>query len=146
MDRRSFIAASVATSLALPARLQAQSGNTLRRVVASEMTSLDPQRPTGQVTAEMAAELFAGLEESGCGPGRYRMLEVSPDLRERQRDLLARRHPGLLHRFEWVDRMPNAHRGFIVANEVLDTVPCERVGRVGGELVERGVCIHGSLL
>lgn len=29
--------------------------------MASELSSLDPQRPTGQVTAEMAAELFAGL-------------------------------------------------------------------------------------
>ncbi len=34
---------------------------TLRRVVATELTSLDPQRPTGIVTTEMAAELFEGL-------------------------------------------------------------------------------------
>jgi len=93
----------------------------------------------GPGTGALAAELFASLEESGCRPGRYRMLEVSPDLRERQRSLLARRHPEFLHRFEWVDQVPNAHRGFIVANEVLDTVPCERVGRVGGELIEWGV-------
>ncbi len=83
MDRRSFIAASVATSLALPVRLQAQSGNTLRRVVASEMTSLDPQRPTGQVTAEMAAELFAGLTVTDTNgrvvPGCAASWRVSPD-------------------------------------------------------------------
>jgi len=83
MDRRSFIAASVATSLALPARLQAQSGNTLRRVVASEMTSLDPQRPTGQVTAEMAAELFAGLTVTDANgrvvPGCAANWQTSPD-------------------------------------------------------------------
>ena len=83
MDRRLFIAASVATSLALPARLQAQSGNTLRRVVASEMTSLDPQRPTGQVTAEMAAELFAGLTVTDANgrvvPGCAASWQTSPD-------------------------------------------------------------------
>ena len=61
MHRRSFIATSVAATLTLPQILQAQQRGVLRRVVASEMTSLDPQRPTGQVTAEMAAELFAGL-------------------------------------------------------------------------------------
>lgn len=36
-------------------------GGVLRRVVASELTSMDPQRPTGQVTADLAAELFTGL-------------------------------------------------------------------------------------
>lgn len=48
----------------------AQSGarqGVLRRVVSSELTSLDPQRPTGQVTAELAAELFAGLTVTDAG-------------------------------------------------------------------------------
>lgn len=67
MHRRDFVTAGIAgavtaalgTSIELQA--QGQTGNVLRRVVASELTSLDPQRPTGQVTAEIAAELFAGL-------------------------------------------------------------------------------------
>lgn len=93
----------------------------------------------GPGTGALAAELFASLEAAGCAPERYLLLEVSPDLRERQRDCLARRHPSALHRFQWVDGLPEAHRGFIVANEVLDTVPCERVGRLAGALVEWGV-------
>lgn len=61
-DRRAFLASSAAATFAVPQWTEAQgSGRILRRVVASEITSLDPQRPTGQLTAELAAELFAGL-------------------------------------------------------------------------------------
>ena len=65
MKRRKFLihtASGVAmASLVAPGLLRAQGQSALRRIVASEITSLDPQRPTGQVTAELAAELFAGL-------------------------------------------------------------------------------------
>ena len=40
-----------------------------------------------------AADLFESLKELGTLPERYLLLEVSPDLRERQRTLLAERFP-----------------------------------------------------
>jgi oligopeptide transport system substrate-binding protein len=64
IKRRVFVAASLilplysSTAWAQRSRSEIK---VLRRIVASELTSLDPQRPTGQVTSEMAAELFAGL-------------------------------------------------------------------------------------
>ncbi|MBM4234643.1 MAG: peptide ABC transporter substrate-binding protein, partial [Gammaproteobacteria bacterium] len=67
MHRRDFLTSSLAGTLAASVGLspavqaQTRASSVLRRVVASELTSLDPQRPTGQVTAEIAAELFAGL-------------------------------------------------------------------------------------
>lgn len=67
MRRRTLLAAGIVAPWwwsATGSSALAQSGarrGVLRRVVASELTSLDPQRPTGQVTAELAAELFAGL-------------------------------------------------------------------------------------
>lgn len=64
MHRRNLLQAGLAT-LALqsvPLRAQrAPASDRLRRVVASEITSLDPQRPTGSLTAELGPELFAGL-------------------------------------------------------------------------------------
>lgn len=64
MHRRSLLRAGLA-ALALqsvPLRAQrAPASDRLRRVVASEITSLDPQRPTGALTAELGPELFAGL-------------------------------------------------------------------------------------
>jgi SAM-dependent MidA family methyltransferase len=53
-------------------------------------------------------------------------VEVSPDLRERQQALIELELPHLASRFEWLDRMPDAHRGVIVANELLDALPVER--------------------
>ncbi len=58
--RREFLAIALA-SLAVPAIGQTASVAILRRTVASEVTSLDPQRPTGTLTREMAAEMFCGL-------------------------------------------------------------------------------------
>lgn len=64
MRRRILLQTGLA-ALALqsvPLRAQrAPASDRLRRVVASEVTSLDPQRPTGSLTAELGPELFAGL-------------------------------------------------------------------------------------
>jgi SAM-dependent MidA family methyltransferase len=89
----------------------------------------------------LAADLFGELKEQGAAPERYLLLEVSPDLRQRQRELIAARFPEDLHRFEWIDRLPQAIRGFVIANEVLDVVPFQLVLRRGGEIFERGVIL-----
>lgn len=95
----------------------------------------------GPGSGVLAAELFAELKTQKRLPGRYRLLEVSPDLRERQRELLAARHPGDMDRFEWIDRMPEKVRGMVIANEVLDVVPFALVHRSRGEILERGVIL-----
>ena len=90
----------------------------------------------------LAADLFAELKDQGVAPAKYRLLEVSPDLRERQRERIAARFPADLDRFEWLDRLPDRIDGFVVANEVLDVLPCALVRRSrGGELLERGVAV-----
>src|SRR5260221_5017274 len=89
----------------------------------------------------LAADLFDSLKETGRIPDRYLLLEVSPDLRERQRELIATRHPGDLARFVWIDALPQKFRGIVIANEVLDVVPCSMVHRTRGEILERGVVV-----
>jgi SAM-dependent MidA family methyltransferase len=88
-----------------------------------------------------AADLYGELKSVGKAPGRYRLLEVSPDLRERQRQVIAARFPGDLDRFEWIDALPDRIRGMVIANEVLDVVPFDIVHREHGELRERGVIV-----
>lgn len=80
----------------------------------------------GAGTGSLAAELLAGLEAEGILPGRYLILEPSPDLRERQGDLLRARRPELLDRVHWLDRMPQGFTGFLLANEVADAIPVHR--------------------
>jgi SAM-dependent MidA family methyltransferase len=89
----------------------------------------------------LAADLYQALREQGTLPERYLLLEVSPDLRQRQRELLAARFPEEMDRFVWIDRLPEKLRGFVIANEVLDVVPCSMVVRHDGEYLERGVVL-----
>ena len=95
----------------------------------------------GPGSGVLAADLFGVLKAEGAAPERYRLLEVSPDLRERQRELIAARHPQDIARFEWIDRLPERIRGFVIANEVLDVVPFALVHRTGGDFLERGVVL-----
>jgi SAM-dependent MidA family methyltransferase len=95
----------------------------------------------GPGTGILAADLYGELKAHGVAPPRYRLLEVSPELRERQRARIAERHPGDLDRFEWIDRLPARIDGLVVANEVLDVLPCALVHRTGNEILERGVVL-----
>jgi SAM-dependent MidA family methyltransferase len=96
----------------------------------------------GPGSGVFAADLWESLKEMGTLPRRYLLLEVSPDLRERQRALLAQRFPAEIDRFEWIDRLPGKIRGLVIANEVLDVVPCSLVHRdSGGGYSEQGVIL-----
>ena len=112
-----------------------QAGQVLRKV-GGDVLELGPG------SGVMAADLFDALKEQGTLPERYLMLEVSPDLRERQRELLKTRF-GIheMERFVWLDRLPDRIRGLVIANEVLDVVPCSLVHRKGQDFLERGVIL-----
>jgi len=100
----------------------------------------------GAGSGAMAAEVLAELERRDALPRRYRILDLSADLRERQRETLEASVPRLLARVEWLDRLPEQHVGVIVANEVLDAMPVERFVMRGGEVLAQGVsCSAGRL-
>jgi len=89
----------------------------------------------------LAADLYAELREQGAAPSRYLLLEVSPDLRERQQALIRERFPAEHERFEWIDRLPGKINGLVIANEVLDVVPFSLLHRHEGDIRERGVIL-----
>jgi SAM-dependent MidA family methyltransferase len=95
----------------------------------------------GPGSGRFVADLHEALKEMGVLPERYLLLEVSPDLRERQRALLAELFPADLARFTWIDRLPEKIRGVVIANEVLDVVPCSLVHRASGSYQESGVVL-----
>lgn len=81
----------------------------------------------GAGTGKMAAEILAELNTLDTLPNRYNILEVSGDLRARQRQTLTTRAPQLAERVRWLDRLPDpGFRGVIVGNEILDAMPVER--------------------
>lgn len=95
----------------------------------------------GPGSGALAADLFEELNAQGKAPKRYLLLEVSPELRARQHERLEKRFPNDMDRFVWIDRLPEAIRGLVIANEVLDVVPFSMLRRTGGEILERGVIV-----
>lgn len=93
----------------------------------------------GAGSGVMAADVLAELALQDRLPQRYFILEVSGDLRERQRRTLSERVPQLLARVEWLDRLPAQLRGVVLANEVLDALPVHRFRMRGTQVNAVGV-------
>ncbi|MCU0758268.1 MAG: peptide ABC transporter substrate-binding protein [Steroidobacteraceae bacterium] len=82
LPRRRFLGTALAALAAGEGAAAAPVG-VLRRAVSTEISSMDPQRPTGQLTSELAAELFTGLTSYDRGgrlaPGCATSWEAAPD-------------------------------------------------------------------
>ncbi len=95
----------------------------------------------GAGTGIMAADLLQELRKLNALPERYAILELSSELRERQRQTLVERTPELVERVVWLDALPQpGFRGVILGNEVLDALPVERF-RVTAQGVRRLVVV-----
>lgn len=78
----------------------------------------------GAGTGVLAADLLLELEALQMLPERYLILELSPDLQQRQRETLALRAAHLMDRVQWLDAMPEpGFSGVVIANELLDAMP-----------------------
>ncbi len=95
----------------------------------------------GAGSGALAAELLLEMQALGCAPDDYLVLELSADLRERQRALLEQRAPSLLHKVRWLDALPDSFEGVVVANEVLDATPAHWIRAADGGIEEIGVTL-----
>jgi SAM-dependent MidA family methyltransferase len=121
------------------------------RALAAQVAEIITQIPgdvveLGPGTGRLTVDILDVLAARDALPKRYLLLEVSPDLRDRQRLLLQQKLPALLTRVEWIDELPRRWRGAIVANEVLDAVPPHLVVRADGTWFERGVGLESETL
>ncbi len=98
----------------------------------------------GAGSGKLAADVLDKLEALGVVPRRYRILEVSADLVERQRALLTERVPQWLDRVQWIADWPEGHRGVVLANEVLDALAVERFVRRSPHALQQCVAIDGE--
>ena len=83
----------------------------------------------GAGSGKLAVDMLEALARRGSLPSKYLILEVSPDLRERQAVYVCEHLPLYADLVEWIDDIPERLRGVIVANEVLDSIPVERFVR-----------------
>jgi SAM-dependent MidA family methyltransferase len=97
----------------------------------------------GAGTGRMAASVLTTLASLDSLPEQYAILEVSGDLRDRQRARIEQLPAALRERVTWLDALPSKPmRGAILANEVLDALPCQRVVVRGDDVRELGVSIE----
>lgn len=80
----------------------------------------------GAGSGAMGADILSELQRLDCLPRNYFILEVSADLRERQRSRIAQLAPELVDRVHWLEHWPTGFRGVMLANEVLDAQPVQR--------------------
>lgn len=100
-----------------------QCAATLRQIEAGEI--LEFGAGSGKLAVDILRELSRMEEEKF----RYKIVEVSGDLRERQEALVLSEIPELADSVEWIDELPRDFRGVVVANELLDALPVERFVR-----------------
>lgn len=101
----------------------------------------------GAGSGRLAADILLRLESFGVLPESYFILEISADLRERQRRYFARCLPQLQGRIVWLDQPPEKpFDGLVLANEVLDALPVKRFRWYRDRVEELGVVCEGGAL
>ncbi|GGP22196.1 class I SAM-dependent methyltransferase [Silvimonas iriomotensis] len=94
----------------------------------------------GAGTGKLAAQVLTELERLDTLPRHYYIVDLSAELKERQRNTLYTLVPHLADRVIWLDTLPVMFNGMVLANEVLDAIACALVYRNdNGALFERGV-------
>ena len=93
----------------------------------------------GAGSGVMASDVLLELERIGALPQNYLILEVSADLKERQRARIQQLAPHLAERVRWLDEWPKSFRGVVLANEVLDALPVQRFRIRKEQVVSIGV-------
>ncbi|MGF6510900.1 class I SAM-dependent methyltransferase [Paraburkholderia sp. 32] len=93
----------------------------------------------GAGTGKLAAGLLNALDTLGAGFDSYSIIDLSGELRERQRETIAAAAPALLAKVRWLDALPQRFEGVVIGNEVLDAMPVRLFAQNGGVWRERGV-------
>ncbi|KGX79368.1 S-adenosyl-L-methionine-dependent methyltransferase family protein [Burkholderia pseudomallei MSHR435] len=116
---------------------------TLARPVAQALAASGTRRVMefGAGTGQLAAELLNALAALGVELDEYAIVDLSGELRARQRETLDEQASGAAARVRWLDALPERFEGVIVGNEVLDAMPVQLVAKHAHGWCERGVSL-----
>ena len=83
----------------------------------------------GAGTGKLATSILTRLSDLGFSLDQYNIIEISPDLAQRQKECIANvvRDLGLSTQCTWLSELPNDFKGVILANEVIDAIPCDAI-------------------
>ena len=91
---------------------------------------------------QLAADILPAMAELGQLPRRYFLVDRGGQSRARMRNLLTARCGKLAARVVWRARPPRNFEGVIIANELLDAIPCIRFEIADGRARELGVALR----
>ncbi|SNX27759.1 SAM-dependent methyltransferase, MidA family [Polynucleobacter meluiroseus] len=83
----------------------------------------------GAGTGKLAQSILSRLAELDFGLDRYDIIEISPDLAQKQEKRLSQllTEKALPTQCTWLTALPKDYQGIILANEVIDAIPCEAI-------------------
>ncbi|WP_153099157.1 class I SAM-dependent methyltransferase [Paraburkholderia hayleyella] len=98
---------------------------------------------TGQLAAGLlnALAAHAGEDQANLPFDSYSIVDLSGELRERQRATIEAQAPALASRVRWLDTLPERFEGVVLGNEVLDAMPVRLFAQTDGIWHERGVTL-----
>jgi SAM-dependent MidA family methyltransferase len=96
----------------------------------------------GAGSGVFAKDVLLELEELDSMPRHYYILEISAELRERQRKTFEDHCPDLLPRLTWLSSLPKRFKGIIFANELMDAMPIHCFGIKENGIQERTVTLE----
>lgn len=79
----------------------------------------------GAGRGRMAADVLLYLKQQNKLPKEYWILELSADLRERQKVTIEETIPDFIANVKWLDSLPDQFSGVVLANELLDAMPVQ---------------------
>lgn len=80
----------------------------------------------GAGSGVLAADMLLQLEKLDCLPAKYFIIELSAELKQRQKQTIKQKAGHLLRLVQWLDQLPKLlTNAVVVANEVLDAMPVE---------------------
>jgi len=79
----------------------------------------------GAGRGRMAADILVYLKQQNKLPKEYWILELSADLRERQKQIIEESFPEFIDNIKWLDELPEKFSGVVLANELLDAMPVQ---------------------
>ncbi len=97
----------------------------------------------GAGSGVMAADILDYLQQHNSLPEQYWILEPSPDLQQLQKETITNKVPELLSKVSWLHQLPHKKfSGVVLANEVLDAMPVNRIEYDGEQFQQLMVDEH----
>ncbi|CAH2784188.1 MAG: SAM-dependent methyltransferase, MidA [uncultured Paraburkholderia sp.] len=115
--------------------------STLARPVAEALAASGTRNVMefGAGTGKLPAGLINELDALGVAFDNYSIVDLSGELRERQRETIEAAAPALAAKVRWLDALPEYFEGVVIGNEVLDAMPVKLFANMDGVWHERGV-------